>query len=469
MSNLKKQFISIFKKEHLTKSSNSQDFGRERLRRVIFTILSSILSKGLTTLVPLITIPFTYDYLGKEIFGLWMTITSFFTFFAFADFGLGSGLITALSKSYRVDDIHASRRIISSTFFLLIFIALAFLLLFLLSYSFIPWKSLLNITSNELAKLAALVVLFVFIPQIIQMPFSIVQRVQLAVQEGYYTNIWQTAAALINLVSIIIITQLDLGIKVLIFIVSLIPIIMMILNWLSFFTIHHKDLYPRIHDWNSKKSLALLKMGIGFAFLTLLLTLGLWLDNVIVAQTCSLSDVATYSVVSRMSSVIYVVLGMICMPFWSANAEAFARGDNEWVRKMIKRVVIIAFSFILFLEIFIVWLGPQIFHLWIGETFEVSRFLLIGFALRELIFAIASPYFMVLNSIGKVGIQIRMFLIFSVISILLKYIVPYWFGMTGIIYVTPICYSIIILPCLFIVVKNILSAKSQQCFNVRCA
>jgi O-antigen/teichoic acid export membrane protein len=44
-----------------------------------------------------ISVPLTLTYLGSERYGMWMAISSIVALLAFADFGLGNGLVNAIA------------------------------------------------------------------------------------------------------------------------------------------------------------------------------------------------------------------------------------------------------------------------------------------------------------------------------------------------------------------------------------
>ena len=100
----------------------STDDGRskERYRRVVLTAGSSFVSKGVTILTGLISVPLTVHYLGAERYGLWMTISSTIAFLTFADLGLGNGLLNAVSKANGLDDQADATTAVSSAFFMLL-------------------------------------------------------------------------------------------------------------------------------------------------------------------------------------------------------------------------------------------------------------------------------------------------------------------------------------------------------------
>jgi len=418
----------------------------ERLRRIALTGAIAAFAKILAMAVPLVTIPLILEYLGKEVYGLWMTIAAFFSIFAFADFGLGSGLVTTLSRACGHDDVEENRKLTSSAFFLLLLVACVILIAFGALYPFVPWDEILNANTEKTARLSVVLVAAVFLPQVIQLPFVMVQRTQLALQEGYWTNLWQCGASLASLVFVVLITRLRLGKVTLVLSVALIPAIAFFLNWCWFFLLEHKTLCPRWTARDYAKSLRLIRTGGAYCLLQILITVGLAIDNVIVAQVCGLKEVATYSVASQVACLLSVAVAMICVPMWAANGEALSRGDFAWVRRTTRRILFIAVVLGLLGEGGFVWLGPWVFKVWLGQSFEVSRFLLLGLAGRELLYCIASPFFMVLNGAGRVWVQVWMFALYTPLALILKLLMAQWFGSTGVPWAMVFAYGILVLP-----------------------
>ncbi len=63
---------------------------RERYRRASLSTIAAGLSKVVSILTGLITVPLTIKYLGAERYGLWMTISSTIAMLTFADLGIGN-------------------------------------------------------------------------------------------------------------------------------------------------------------------------------------------------------------------------------------------------------------------------------------------------------------------------------------------------------------------------------------------
>jgi len=190
----------------LTPFDVSTEAGRskERYRRAILTVLASGVAKGAAVLTVLISVPLTVRYLGSERFGLWMTISSFTALLQFADLGMGNGLLNAVSDANGRGDVVVARRYVASGFYLLFGIAAILVAAFALAYPWIPWPHVFNVGSTAAIKEAgpAMVVLVVCLA--LNLPLGVVQRVQLAYQEGYVGNLWQAAGSLMTLTGVLL-------------------------------------------------------------------------------------------------------------------------------------------------------------------------------------------------------------------------------------------------------------------------
>src|SRR3984957_323827 len=104
--------------------------GAERNRRAFLTGGAATLARVVQVGTSLVTVPLTLKYLGNERFGLWMTISSVLAMAAFADFGVGNGVLNTVAKAYGKDDVEGIRKAVSSGFAVLNLIAASLLLLF---------------------------------------------------------------------------------------------------------------------------------------------------------------------------------------------------------------------------------------------------------------------------------------------------------------------------------------------------
>src|SRR6202034_2479703 len=183
--------------------SSARGRAKERFRRAALTSGSTLAAKGAQIAAGLISVPLTLHYLGAERYGLWMMISSASVMLRYADFGMGNGLINAVSHAHGVGDERLARASTSSAFFMLAGIAAVLMLLMATIYPFVNWAALFNARS-EVARLEAGPALAVFaLLTLASMPLGVVQRVQFGYQEGYASNLWLAAGSILGLAGVI--------------------------------------------------------------------------------------------------------------------------------------------------------------------------------------------------------------------------------------------------------------------------
>lgn len=430
--------------------STEEGRDKERKRRIALTAITAAIAKVLAMATPLLTVRITLGYMGEETYGLWSTVTSFFAMFAFADLGLGSGLQTELSRASAKDDKKLCDQLISSTYIILLIVSVILLLLFILLYPIIDWASLINAKSQLSISLAANVVMAIVVSKVLNIPFSLITRTQMALQEGYKTNLWQCGANVLSVVFVLLVSKLDLGILVMIWSSSMITVIIAVLNTFVYFNIEKPHLKPRLKYFNKDITVRLLKTGIAFFVLSIFTSVSLSIDNFIVARTCSLSEVTPYSIIYKIAYMISVVSTMLSSPMWAANGEAIARGEFNWVKGATKKITLLSLLFssaasvliIIFIQI-----GVDILS---GGGINVQYGIVVGMCFMQILVSITNPFFMILNAAKLIKIQILIYALYAVIGFTLKYILAIKFGAIAIVWSGAILYLVLItIPTIF--------------------
>src|SRR6187431_1993179 len=82
-------------------------------------IIGTFLVKSMSIITSLLFLRYSLDFLGKEVYGVWLTMSAFVTWFTFFELGLGNGLRNKLAESIVIGDVELSRSYVSTTYFLL--------------------------------------------------------------------------------------------------------------------------------------------------------------------------------------------------------------------------------------------------------------------------------------------------------------------------------------------------------------
>ncbi|MFQ8599377.1 MAG: lipopolysaccharide biosynthesis protein [Oscillospiraceae bacterium] len=422
MMKLKKTISVLFQSNDL---STAQGRENERNRRIALTALTAAVAKVFAMAIPLITVRISLSYLGEEIYGLWMTVTSFFSLFAFADLGLGNGLQTKLSQASSSSNNEGEyRKIISSTYMILLAVAGGAILIFGALFPFLNWSALINAQTQTAISLSGPVVAAIFIPKMLNIPLALVQRTQNALQEGYRANMWQCVGNLLSLLSVYLFSSLDCGAVALIAGSSSIPVVVCLINMIVYYYKQRPTLRPSLRYFEKDMTREMASTGFKFLLLSILTTLGLQIDSFVVARTCSLAEVSTFSILLRVSQLLNIAIQMLGTPLWAASGEALARGDAQWVKKSTRRISRIMTAFTAGCSVLIVLLAPFIFKIWLGQELDYSVWLMIGLLGMQVLFAFVNPYFMVLNGAGIVKKQIAVFLIYTPVALFSNFSLP---------------------------------------------
>ena len=227
-----------------TASSDPEQRAGERHRRALLTGITSTAARAASVGVSLITIPLTLHYLGRERFGLWMTISSVLAMASFADFGIGNGVLNTVATASGKDDLDGIKRAISSGFFVLTLVATGLLALFLSTYRFVSWGNLFRATSAD-ARMEAGPAMAVFaICFLLNIPFDVVQRVQSGLQQGFRSNFWQICSSVLALIGILGVIHFRLGLPMLVAVFAGAPVLGVAMNAVRYFGFERPDFSP---------------------------------------------------------------------------------------------------------------------------------------------------------------------------------------------------------------------------------
>lgn len=441
-------------------SSAEETLRKNRAKKLKMASYAAIIAKMLAVLTPLITVRISFSYLGEEIYGLWSAATSFFALFSYADLGLGSGLATKLGHaSGSMSSSSRCKQLISSTYAILAPFSLLLLVIFVVLFPFLNWASILNVVSADAIAMVGSIVFAVVLPKIISIPFALVQRIQISLQDGFNSYLWQAFGSILGLTSILVVYALKLGSLAMIWASSCITLVVLVLNTLFYFWIKKREIKPDFKSVQKEDSIEVLKMGIDYFLLSILTNLGLSLDTFIVGFSNSYIDAASYSIIFKIVQTVAAVCTLISSNLWGANAEAMSRGDYAWVASNTKRMSLLFFAVTGSLSlVMVVFINPVAAFV-VGKSLNFSLSLIIGTCLVQILQAVISPHFMVLNALGMARVQILIYGLYTPISLVLKYLACSIYGQVGVPWAGAICYLLIIYPAVLFCEKRVYAAR----------
>ncbi len=416
-----------------------------RPSRLTSWIASALVGRVVSALVPLLLVPVVLSDIGADLYGLWMAVVAVTGMAAFADLGLGNGLLTRLAPCYASGDTTQARRYVSSAYAMVSAIALTGCVLLWLVSDAVPWRALFNVSQSaplDDVRAISLVGLTAFL---LNVPLSLIGRVQYAWQMGVRSNIWQAVGSAVSLPLTIGAVQADFSAPWVVAAAVSGPVLANVVNTCWAFARELRPLRPGLTALDPDAVRELLRIGGLFGVVTILMTLADNADNLIIAHTRGLADVTAYAVPAKLFTQLGMIVVLINQPFWPAHGTALALGRVTWVRRTARRMTLISVAVVLIPATALVACGERLFVAWLSAPYG-DRWLLLGLAAWWLTMAAVSPVFMVQNAAGVIGPQLVGYVGYLVLSVIGKWCAARWLGIAAVPYVATICFLLTAAP-----------------------
>ena len=411
--------------------ANVSGDAHRRFVRILRGIFSGLLGRGVAVIVSFVSVPLTVRYLGAERYGAWVTISTAMAWIALADFGLSSSLTNAVSEGYASGNREQARSFVASAFWSLGGVAVLLSVVFFAVWRFVPWARVFNVHSTQAQEEIGLAAATAFATFVISFPFSIIPRIYGAYQETAVANGWAAAGSVLSLVALVLATRLRGGLVFLILAVSGAALLTSVISAVWLFRYSKPWLFPTLDrvKWPAIKQLT--SLGGMFFVIQIAGVLLFQTDNLIIAHYLGAAAVTPYSVAWRLFTYT-AVFQILAMPsYWPAYAEAFARGDREWIRHSFRLnfgfTLVSTFALALPLVLF----GRWIIQKWAGSAAVPSNGLLVWMGVWSLISGAMASQACLLASSGRVKRQAIYSVAAAGVNLVLSIILVQKMGVTG--------------------------------------
>ncbi|UKT63278.1 lipopolysaccharide biosynthesis protein [Pedobacter mucosus] len=411
--------------------------GHERTLLAKKNIAATFLIKGLSIIISLVLVPITIHYINPTEFGIWITMSSFVTWFAFFDIGFGNGLKNKLAETIAQKDYAMGRIYVSTTYFMLILISLGLLIFFFILNAFLDWTKVLNAPAH-LAHQLSLVVLVVFSAFAIQFVLQLLNMVIAAKQNVFISSL---IGLIGNILSLIIIYTLSLTTKgSLLYLglaISLSPLVVFTIFSIVLYKGPYKEFSPSFRLVQTKYIKDLMSLGLKFFIIQLGLIFFYNADNLIITNIISPEAVTAYSIAFKFFSVITMISAIVMAPIWPAFTEANAKEDYAWIKLTINRLlkfcVLVAIVGLIMLVA-----SPYVYKLWVGDKIKISFSLSAVLLAFTVINTYRTIFCFYLNGIGKIQLELYIIVTAGLLNIPLGIFMGKLWGTTGVMLATTI-------------------------------
>lgn len=148
-----------------------------------------------------------------------------------------------------------------------------------------------------------------------------------------------------------------------------------------------------------------------------------------------------YDSAYKYMAVFILFFNIITNQMWSANTEAYRKGDMQWMKSAMKKINLIWVA-TLFAAAFMILVSPYVYEFWLrGKVTTPSILLTFAIAVSVSITTWVNSYNIVINGTGKVRLQMYTWMATAVLNIPLCYFfaVVMNLGIIGIVLGTIVC------------------------------
>ncbi len=418
----------------------------QRMAKLVHGGLSGVLGRGLAIAVSAITLPLTIRYLGREEYGVWITISTSVVMIAVLDLGISSTLTNFIAASHVKDDRTAARAYFASAFWITVAVSIFLGVTLTAVWHLIPWGVILGV-QGALASQASRCVAIAIGFFLLNLPLSLANRVLSGYQETQVANYFAMINSVLGLAAIVaaIHARLTLSGMMLTYSCAMLTGTLILNAWL---TLRNRPwLRPKITAFSRDKASHLLSQGVMFFLLQVVGLVVFNSDNLVITHYLGAAEVTPYSVCYRLMSYATMLQSLMTPSLWPAFSDAYYRRDLQWLRTTYRRVMHMTLIGVGGAAAILVGTGRWIIGVWATRSAVPALSLLILMAAWSVTLSVTVNQASLLAATQRLRLQAATSSLAACVNLLGTIFLVQRYGSTGVITATLVSYLVcIVLP-----------------------
>jgi len=434
-----------------------------RTIKIIATAACNYAGKLGQGIVVLLTLPIAKEILDPELFGLWMMASALLGFMSFADFGIGNSILNSTTKAKSTNNQSLLLQTVTAGYFITSAIAIVLITL---------WAIWLGTSNNPTVIVGALsphnkqeatraLTSFVII-MAVNIPASLIQRIQLGMQHGYLNGINQIAGSILTLFLAPFFLKSGGNLTSLILSTIGVQCITNIANTIFWAKCNKFSPLPNPSTGYKGKIIALLKSGSVFFLLQMAAAFAFQSDSIVITQTLGQRIYGDFAVVQKLFLIISMILNAAIIGMWPAFGDALETNNIAWAKTALKRGMFFAAIASILGTLILCISTPLIFRHWLKSTHYPSISLLLVLSTWTIIDAISNVCAAFMNGANILKPQLAIAISMALISFLTKWALTPLLGPGGAVLSTIISYCLISVPGQIIIFRKKFSDKEKN-------
>lgn len=415
--------------------------GNQRSQLAKKNILASFVNKGVAIIISLMLVPVTIGYLNSEQYGIWLTLSSVVAWISYFDVGLGHGFRNRFAESKAKGDTLLARKYVSTTYATLFLIFGVILILTEIINPHINWSGFLNLSqsyNSTLQIVVGLLLVGVCISFILHVLPTMLSADQKPALSAMITTVSQGFALLV----IYILTKTtQSNMAYIAMALSWIPCLVLVCVSVFLFHSKYKDYSPSMKFIDFSLVRNIIGLGGKFFVIQISMLLIFQVTNIILSRVLGPEAVTEYNVSYKYFSITQMVFNIILAPFWSAYTEAYVKKDYAWMKR-IHHKLFQTWMILVAINMLLLSLSQIAFHYWVGDSVKITWAVSISMMIYLSVLSYSNMYMILLNGIGKVYLQMLIYVLCATICIPLSYFLCGIYGIPGTLLVLTAVYVI---------------------------
>lgn len=411
-----------------------------RNKMLLFNILFSGMLKAVSLGTSLLIVPVTLGYLNKEVYGIWMIISSILYWFTFFDVGLGNGMRNYLTEAISRNDYSAARSYLSTTLFTLSIIAIFIIIVSVCLVQILNLNDIFNtysISNSMLKKVILTAIVFTSISFVVKN----IGIVFMALQKYAYSDMLAAGSNVASLLLIFLATRLtDGSLMLVILIFTVVPVVFYLLACIPVFN-KYPQLRPSFKTLDIKTARKVIAKGLGFFAIQMSSCLVIFgSSNLFITQVEGPEAVTTYNIAYKYFHLIVIGYTIVLSPMWSAYTDAYVKKDFAWIGTTFKRALFL-WGISVAGGIVMLFMANFFYRLWVGDMVSISWEVSASVLFYITFFNLNNCVTYLINGLNKITVQIITSFVATIAYIGLAYIYGPLYGIVGICLSMGFCYA----------------------------
>ena len=409
-------------------------FRHGRNRPILTFFVTSLSGRGIGILCQLVQVPLALRYLGKEAFGVWVTLNSISYLISFSDFGLGMGAQNQITEALGVGDFPKARRLFTTTLVFLCVVAAGLAAVGLPVFLLLRWGPLFKLHDPVLIRAMPGAMSSFLVLACLNIPLGLSRRLTYATQRAWLDNISTVVGSLTSLAGVFLGARLGLTFPHYV-LVTWVPNLVIGLTMLAYLR-GKLDWLRQEAPWFDRATLhGLLNLGVLFGVQQICTLVLFGAPSLVISTLVGAAAIAPYNLVQRIYNLFQTLQNAFLLPLWPAYADAKAKGDWRWMGRTLQRSLVATFGITVLPMIGIAFVMKPLLRLWTGTDGALpTTGLVIALLAWNVVQSVQQPFGFFLAGVSEVRRNTVYSLLTAIVAGALMFLLAPRFGINGIVW-----------------------------------